>query len=145
MTANAWMNAPAGFHIVNGALADVHPLQVLANPAWVYEAVHWTLAAYVATGFAMAGVYAVALLRGRNNDYNKRALTLALAVASLSLPLMLVSGDWAAMTLAVQQKPKLAAMEALFTTTRGAPLVIGGWPDPASKAQHQPRLRKTAV
>lgn len=132
ISANAWMNTPAGFRLVNGTLADVHPLQVIANPAWAHEAVHGTLAAYVATGFAMAGVYAAALLRGRRSDYNKRALTLALAVATVSLPLMLISGDWAAMTLAVQEKPKLAAMEALFTTARGAPLVLGGWPDPAS-------------
>lgn len=132
ISANAWMNTPAGFRLVNGALSDVNPFQALANPAWAHEAVHGTLAAYVATGFAMAGVYAAALLRRRNIDYNRRALTLALAVASISLPLMLLSGDWAAMTLAVQQKPKLAAMEALFTTTRGAPLIIGGWPDLAS-------------
>jgi cytochrome d ubiquinol oxidase subunit I len=132
ISANAWMNTPAGFRLVNGALADVHPFQALANPAWAHEAVHGTLAAYVATGFAMAGVYAAALLHGHRTDHNKRALTLALAVASVSLPLMLVSGHWSAMTLADQQKPKLAAMEALFTTTRGAPLFIGGWPDPAT-------------
>ncbi|HTP66960.1 MAG TPA: cytochrome ubiquinol oxidase subunit I [Geobacteraceae bacterium] len=132
ISANAWMNTPTGFRLVNGALADVHPLQAFANPAWAHEAVHGTLAAYVATGFALAGVYALALLRGPTSYYNKRALTLALAVASVSLPLMLVSGDWAAMSVAVQQKPKLAAMESLFITTRGAPLVIGGWPDTAS-------------
>ncbi len=132
ISANAWMNTPAGFRLVNGVLTDVHPFQALANPAWAHEAVHGTLAAYVATGFAMAGVYALALLRGQRSDYNKRALTLALAVASVSLPLMLVSGHWSAITLAVQQKPKLAAMEALFTTTKGAPFIIGGWPDPAS-------------
>jgi cytochrome bd ubiquinol oxidase subunit I len=132
ISANAWMQTPAGFRLVNGALADVHPFQALANPAWAHEAVHGTLAAYVATGFAVAGVYALALLRGQSSDYNKRALTLALAVASVSLPLMLLSGHWAAKTLSDQQKPKLAAMEALFTTARGAPLIIGGWPDPAS-------------
>ncbi len=132
ISANAWMNTPAGFRLVNGALSDVHPFQALANPAWAHEAVHGTLAAYVATGFAMAGVYAATLLRGQSSDYNKRALTMALAVASVSLPLMLATGDWAAMILADQQKPKMAAMEALFTTTRGAPLFIGGWPDPAS-------------
>jgi cytochrome d ubiquinol oxidase subunit I len=132
ISANAWMNTPAGFRLVNGALVDVHPFQALANPAWAHEALHGTLAAYVATGFAMAGVYALSLLRGQSSDCNKRALTLALAVASVSLPLMLVSGDWSAKTLAVQQKPKFAAMEALFTTARGAPLFIGGWPDPAS-------------
>jgi cytochrome d ubiquinol oxidase subunit I len=132
ISANAWMNTPADFTFANGALVDVHPLQAFANPAWAHEAVHGTLAAYVATGFAMAGVSAAALLRGRNRDLNKRALTLSLAVASVALPLMLISGGWAGENLAVQQKPKLAAMEALFTTTRGAPLVIAGWPDPAS-------------
>jgi cytochrome d ubiquinol oxidase subunit I len=132
ISANAWMNSPAGFRLVDGKLVDVHPFQALANPAWAHEALHGTLAAYVATGFAVAGIYALSLLRGHRSEYNKRALTLSLAVASVSLPLMLVSGDWSAMTVAVQQKPKLAAMEALFTTTRGAPLYIGGWPDPST-------------
>src|ERR1035438_167088 len=84
ISANAWMNTPAGFRLVNGTLTDVNPLNALANPAWAHEAVHGTLAAYVATGFAMAGVYAAALLRGRNLDLNKRALTLSLAVASVA-------------------------------------------------------------
>ncbi|GFE61781.1 cytochrome ubiquinol oxidase subunit I [Geobacter sp. AOG2] len=132
ISANAWMNTPAGFSIVNGALADIHPLRAFANPAWAHEAVHGTLAAYVATGFAVAGVSAAALLRGRDRAVNTCALNLSLAVATVCLPLMLISGDWAATTLAVQQKPKLAAMEALFVTTRGAPLVVAGWPDPAS-------------
>jgi len=132
ISANAWMNTPAGFTLSNGGLSDVHPLRAFANPAWAHEAVHGTLAAYVATGFAMAGVSAAALLRGRNRGANRLALTISLAVASVCLPLMLISGDWAATTLAVQQKPKLAAMEALFATARGAPLVIAGWPDPAS-------------
>ncbi|MDD2542065.1 MAG: cytochrome ubiquinol oxidase subunit I [Desulfuromonadaceae bacterium] len=132
ISANAWMNTPTGFRLADGKLVDVHPFQALTNPSWAHEALHGTLAAYVATGFAVAGVYALHLLRGHRSEYNKRALTLALAVASVSLPLMLVSGDWSAMTIAVQQKPKLAAMEALFTTTKGAPLYIGGWPDPAT-------------
>ncbi len=132
ISTNAWMNTPTGFHPVNGSLTDVHPLRALANPAWAHEAVHGTLAAYVATGFAMAGVYALSLLRERASEYSKRALTLSLAVAGICLPLMLISGDWAAYFVANHQKPKLAAMEALFETTQGAPLIVGGWPDPAS-------------
>jgi cytochrome bd ubiquinol oxidase subunit I len=132
ISANAWMNTPAGFSLVNGRLADVKPLQALANPAWAHEAVHGTLAAYVATGFAAAGVYAAALLRGRTTEFNKRAITLSLGVAGICLPFMLITGDWASRFLAVHEKPKLAAMEAHFTTSRGAPLIIGGWPDPAS-------------
>lgn len=132
ISANGWMNTPAGFSIVNGSLAGVRPWRAFANPAWLHEAVHGTLAAYVATGFAMAGMHAWSLLRGRELSRNRRALKLSLAVAGVCLPLLLVSGDWAAWSVAQNQKPKLAAMEAHFTTRRAAPLVIGGWPDPAS-------------
>jgi cytochrome d ubiquinol oxidase subunit I len=132
ISANSWMNTPAGFRLVNGVPADVRPLQAFANPAWAHEAIHGTFAAYVATGFAMAGIYAAALLRGHISVHNKRALTLALAVAGVCLPLMLISGDWAAVFVAHHEKPKLAAMEAHFETARGAPLIIGGWPDPAA-------------
>jgi cytochrome bd ubiquinol oxidase subunit I len=136
ISANAWMNTPAGFSVINGALGALHPWEAFANPAWAHEAVHATLAAYVATGFAVAGVYAAAQLRGDRGAVARRGLTLSLGVATVALPLMLVSGDWSAKTLAVQQKPKLAAMEALFTSERGAPLFLGGWPDPAT---HQVR------
>jgi cytochrome d ubiquinol oxidase subunit I len=136
ISANAWMNTPAGFRLEGGALADISPLQALTNPAWVHQAVHGTLAAYTATGFAMAGIYALALLRGRAPDYGSKALTLALAVGGLSLPLMLISGDLSTSFLARHEKAKFAAAEAHFETGRGAPLVIGGWPDPETKQVH---------
>jgi cytochrome d ubiquinol oxidase subunit I len=132
ISANSWMNTPTGFRLVDGNLVDVNPLKAFANPAWAHQAVHGTLAAYVATGFAVAGFYAAALLRGRVSEHNKLALTLALAVGSICLPLMLASGDWAAYSVANHQKAKLAAMEAHFTPMAGAPLIIGGWPDPAT-------------
>ncbi|HEY3309936.1 MAG TPA: cytochrome ubiquinol oxidase subunit I [Desulfuromonadaceae bacterium] len=133
ISANAWMNTPTGFRPINGTFTDIDPLRVLANPAWAHQAVHGTFAAYVATGFAMAGIYALAMLRGHISEDNKRALTLSLAVAASCLPLMFISGDFAAGFLAKHEKPKLAAMEALFHTSRGAPLIIGGWPEPATE------------
>ncbi len=136
ISANGWMNSPSGFRIADGVPVDLQPLQALANPAWAHEAVHGTFAAYVATGFAVAGIYAFSMLRGNNTPYHKKALTLALAVAGVCLPLMLASGDWAASFVAKHQKPKLAAMEAHFKTAAGAPLVIGGWPDPAAGKVH---------
>lgn len=133
ISANGWMNTPSGFRIVDGKVADVSPLLAFFNPAWLHEAVHGTLAAYVATGFAVAGIYAAAQLRGRGFTHAKKALLLSLSVTSCALPLMFLSGDWAAAFVAEHQKPKLAAMEAHFKTEAGAPLVIGGWPDPATK------------
>jgi cytochrome d ubiquinol oxidase subunit I len=70
ISANSWMNTPTGFRLVDGNLVDVNPLKAFANPAWAHEAVHGTLAAYVATGFAVAGFYAAALLRGRVSEHN---------------------------------------------------------------------------
>jgi len=131
--ANAWMNMPSGFRLKDGALVAVDPLQAMFNPAWLHQALHGTLAAYAATGFAMAGIYALALLRGWAPVYGRKALVLTLAVGSLSLPLMLLSGDRSAAFLATHEKAKLAAAEALFVTQPGAPLIIGGWPDPKSK------------
>lgn len=132
ISANSWMNTPTGFQLEGGVMTAIDPLRAFANPAWPHQAVHGTLAAYVATGFAMAGVYALALLRGRRSEYHRRALIFSLAIGTAFLPFMLASGDWAASHLAHHQPAKLAAAEALFETQRGAPLLIGGWPDPQS-------------
>lgn len=132
ISANGWMNTPTGFTRVGGALADLAPLAAFFNPAWRHEAVHGTLAAYVATGFAVAGLYALARLRGAELAHGRKALLLSLGVATLFLPLMLLSGDWAASAVANHQEPKLAAMEAHFRTQAAAPLLVGGWPDPAT-------------
>jgi cytochrome bd ubiquinol oxidase subunit I len=133
ISANGWMNTPAGFRLVNGVPTGIEPLAAFANPAWLHEALHGTVAAYVATGFAVAGFYAAALLRGRQVAHAGKGLVLSLTVATLALPLMLVSGDWAADFVAEHEMPKLAAMEAHFKTMAGAPLIIGGIADPATE------------
>jgi cytochrome d ubiquinol oxidase subunit I len=134
ISANAWMNTPAGFRLEGGVLTQVDPLRALMNPAWFHQALHGTIAAYTATGFALAGIYALALLRNRAPAYGRKALVLALGVGSFSLPLMLLSGHHSAVFLAKHQPAKLAAAEGLFATRSGAPLVIGGWPDPKAQA-----------
>ena len=132
ISANAWMNTPTGFRVEEGRVVDVQPFRAMFNPAMPYEAVHGTIASYIATAFAVAGVYAVALLRGQRTEYNRRALSLALGVAAVALPLQFVSGDLSARFLAHNEPAKFAAMEGIFETTRGAPIHIGGWPDPAT-------------
>ena len=133
ISVNGWMNTPAGFRAGPGGPTDLHPLAAFLNPAWPHEAVHGTLAAYAATAFAMAGIYALALLRGRRTRYCRKALTLTLAVGTVVLPLLLFSGDWSATFLAKHEQAKLAAAEAHFQTSADAPLIIGGWPDPQTE------------
>ncbi|HXF96405.1 MAG TPA: cytochrome ubiquinol oxidase subunit I, partial [Gemmatimonadales bacterium] len=127
--ANAWMNAPTGFELRDGRPVNVDPLAAMLNPASLSETIHMTLAAYVATGFAVAGIHAFLLLRDRTSVFHRRALAIGLLVGAPAAVLQPLSGDLSARYVARHQPAKLAAMEALFETRRGAPLVIGGWPD----------------
>jgi cytochrome bd ubiquinol oxidase subunit I len=130
VAANAWMQAPVGFELTEaGRLAGSDPLAPFRSPAWLHMALHSTLSCYVATGFAVAGVYAVGMLRGRRDAYHHAALAIALAVGGTTALLQPLSGDWSAREMAKYQPAKLAAAEAHFETSSHVPLMIGGIPD----------------
>jgi cytochrome d ubiquinol oxidase subunit I len=130
VAANGWMNSPAGFKIVDGKVSDVDPVAALFNPAWGIEALHSTMAAVVAAAFAIAGVYAFGMLRGRRDAYHKRGLVIPLLLGCILMPVQFVTGDMSARWVAENQPAKLAAMEGQFQTEQCAPLRIGGLPDP---------------
>ena len=132
VTANAWMNAPAGFQFIDGRFTGIDPIAAMLNPASFHEVLHMILAAFVATGFAVAAVHAFFLLRTPNSLFHRSALGLALAVACISIPLQIASGDLSARAVARLQPAKLAAMEAHYRTQEGAPLLIAGIPDDAT-------------
>jgi cytochrome bd ubiquinol oxidase subunit I len=132
--ANAWMNAPTGFELVNGQAVHVDPLAAMANAAALTQTLHMTLASYAATGFAVAGIHAFLLLKDPTNAFHRRALEIALLVGAPAAVLQPISGDLSARQLAVHQPVKLAAAEVLFRSQRGAPLSLGGWPDVARRA-----------
>ena len=127
--ANAWMNAPTGFELADGRIAAIDPLAAMRNPAAFQQVLHMVLAAYAATGFAVAGVHAYFLLRDRRSLFHRRALGIAAALGMVCAPLQLASGDRLAKMTARLQPAKFAAMEAHYRTEAGAPLVIGGFPD----------------
>jgi len=127
--ANAWMNTPAGFDMVAGKAVNVRPFMAMANAAAFSETLHMTLAAYAGTGLTVAGIHAVALLRGNRSAFHRLALGIALSLGAPAAILQPLSGDVSARSVAVHQPAKLAALEAHFETQRGAPFHIGGWPD----------------
>jgi len=127
--ANAWMNAPTGFDLVDGAIANVDPIRGMLNPMAFQQTLHMTLASYAATGFAVAGIHAFLLLFDRRNAFHRGALRVALLVGAPAAVLQPLSGDISARAVAEWQPAKLAAMEAHFETGRRVPLVIGGLPD----------------
>jgi cytochrome bd ubiquinol oxidase subunit I len=129
VSANSWMNTPAGFVFKNGKIVDINPIQAIFNPSTPFETVHMILASYVATGFAVAAIYAFAYLRGKREEYYRKGLMLAMLLAVVATPLQLVSGDFNARFLANYQPAKFAAMEGIFHTESGAPISIGGIAD----------------
>jgi cytochrome d ubiquinol oxidase subunit I len=129
VTANAWMNTPTGFRVLNGAIVDVDPFAAMFNPAAGAQVVHMLLAAYAAVGVAVGGVHARLLLRDREHAFHRRAFAIALIVGLPASLLQPIAGDWAGRVIAETQPAKLAALEGHFDTQSYAPLRIGGIPD----------------
>ena len=129
VAANGWMNSPSGFDFVNGEYINIDPVAAMFNDAWFTQALHMTFAAFASTGFAVAGIHAIMILKGKKFRFHKEALKIALifgAVAAFAMP---ITGDIAAKDVAKRQPAKLAAMEAHYHTSERAPLIIGGIPN----------------
>ena len=123
---NAWMNTPTGITIVGERVAGIDPIAGMLNPSSLQQVVHMLLAAYASTGLAVAGIHAAVLLRNRGAVFHRHAMMLALTIGIPAALLQPISGDFSARTVARWQPVKLAAMEALLETQRGAPLHVGG-------------------
>lgn len=131
--ANAWMNTPRGFDLLDGEPVNVDPIAAMMTPAAFPQVLHMVLAAYAATGFAVAGIHAFLLLRDHRNAFHRRALSVALLVGAPAAILQPLSGDISARYVARWQPAKLAAMEGQFETVAGAPLRVGGIPNEATR------------
>ncbi|HWX98061.1 MAG TPA: cytochrome ubiquinol oxidase subunit I [Solirubrobacteraceae bacterium] len=128
ISVNAWMNHPGGFHLLAGKVVDVDPWRALfANGYLWHELVHMYIAGYIVSGFVLAAAYSFARLRGRWGRYERTALAIPLTIAALASPVQVLVGDWAGREVATHQPIKLAAIEGLARTTRGAPEHLLGW------------------
>src|ERR671936_398973 len=85
------------------------------------------LAGFIVAGFVLAAVYPFGWLRGARGRYERAALVIPLTVAALAAPAQILVGDWAARTVAKTQPVKLAALEGLGRTTKGADIHVLGW------------------
>jgi cytochrome bd ubiquinol oxidase subunit I len=130
ISVNGWMNHPTGFRLEDGRAVDVHSWSALfGNSYFWHEFVHMYFAGYIVAGFLVASAYAWGFLRGRWGRYERTALTVALSAAAIAAPIQVVVGDWNARDVAKGQPVKLAAIEGLATTTKGAPEHLLGWYD----------------
>ncbi|MFP5437422.1 MAG: cytochrome ubiquinol oxidase subunit I [Bacteroidia bacterium] len=133
VSANSWMNSPAGFDYVNGQFLNIDPVKAFMNDAWFSQALHMTIAAFAATSFAVAGIHAWQIYKGRNTLVHKTAFNIAIVFGAIAALLQPLSGDLSAKDIAHRQPVKLAALEAHYETEKGAPLYIGGIVDEKNK------------
>lgn len=126
VAANAWMNSPSGFDFVNGEYLNIDPVKAMFNDAWFSQALHMTIAAFCATGFAVAGLHAYLILKGKNVNFHREAFKISSVLAISAALLAPLSGDISAKDVAERQPIKLAAMEAHFKTEESAAFVLGG-------------------
>ena len=129
--ANAWMQHPgAGISLEDGRVIGATATSTFESPMWLTMSLHSSFACYVSVGFAAAGVYAIGALRGKHDAYHRSGMAIAIGVASVAAIFQVVTGDMSAKAVAAHEPVKLAASEAHFDTASGAPLLIGGIPDP---------------
>jgi cytochrome bd ubiquinol oxidase subunit I len=127
ISANSWMNAPAGFTLgADGRPTNVDPIAAIFNQALAYEFPHMLAAAYMTAGFLVAGVYAMARLRGNWHRYHRLGFAIPFTVAAIVAPVQMLIGDTVARTVFQQMPVKFAAIEIVWTTGPDQPEILLG-------------------
>jgi cytochrome bd ubiquinol oxidase subunit I len=133
ISANSWMHTPTGHEIVDGVYEARDWWSVIFNPSFPVRLAHMVLAAYITTCFVIGGVSAAYLLRSRHREAAGLMLKLATAFGAIAVPVQIAVGDIHGLVVAEHQPVKLAAIEGLWETERGAPLLLFAWPDEAQE------------
>lgn len=136
LSLNSWMQTPAGYEIINGEFHAVDWAQIVFNPSFPYRLTHMLLASGLTVAFLMAGMSAWQLLRGRANASTPKVLRLAVTLAAVLIPLQIVAGDFHGLNTLKHQPQKIAAMEGVWETEQGAPLLLFAWPDEVARTNH---------
>jgi cytochrome d ubiquinol oxidase subunit I len=134
LSLNSWLQTPAGYAIVNGEFQAVDWLAIVFNPSLPYRLTHMLLASGLTVSFLMSGVSAWQLLRGKANVSTPKVMRLSLSLAAILIPLQILAGDAHGLNTREHQPAKIAAMEGVWHTEMGAPLLLFAWPDETSQS-----------
>jgi len=132
ISANSWMQTPAGYALVDGVFEPASWWAIVFNPSFPYRLSHMVLAAFITTCFVIGGISAAYLRRGVHVEAGRRMLKLAVVFAAIAVPLQIFAGDQHGLNVGEHQPVKLAAMEAHWESEgegHGVPLVLLAWPN----------------
>jgi cytochrome d ubiquinol oxidase subunit I len=130
---NSWMHTPAGFELRDGVAHATDWWAIVFNPSMPYRLSHTLIASGLTVAFLVAGIAAYRWRRGARGNDVKLTMRAGVTVAALLIPLQIVVGDLHGLNTLQHQPAKIAAMEGIWKTQRGAPLTVFGLPDEASR------------
>jgi cytochrome d ubiquinol oxidase subunit I len=133
---NSWMHTPAGFEMRDGVAHATDWWAIVFNPSLPFRLVHMLLASGLTVAFLIAGVSAYRWLRTDRSDEVRLTMRTGVAIAALLIPLQIVVGDLHGVNTLEHQPAKIAAIEAVWATEKGAPLVLFGLPDEETRQTH---------
>ena len=136
LSLNSWMQTPQGFEIRDGVAFPVDWFAIIFNPSFPYRLSHMLLASAITATFLIAGISAYRLLRGDNKRAPKLTLKIALTAAMILTPLQAFVGDLHGLNTFEHQPQKVAAMEGVWQTEKGAPLLLFAIPDEEQRTNH---------
>ncbi len=129
LSANSWMQTPAGYDFINGKFIVTNWWQVVFNPSTIPRYIHMMFAAYTTTCFVVAGISAYYLLQSRHIEVARKCFSIALLAAAFIVPIQIFVGDVVGLHVHEYQPLKTAAMEGVWDTQKAAPLVLFAYPD----------------
>ena len=129
LVANSWLQTPTGAEMVDGIFQVTSWRDVILNPSMIYRYPHMLFASYISGMLLVAGVAAWYLLRNRNRDFAIKTIRIAVVVLAFLTPMQIFLGDSQGINIKKNQPLKVAAMEGLWETSKGAPLVLFAVPD----------------
>jgi len=136
LSLNSWMQTPAGYEVRDGVYHAKSWLAVLFNPSFPYRFVHMLLASVLTVAFFLVGLSAWQVLKGVAARSAPLVLRVGLTIAAIVIPAQMVAGDFHGLNTLEHQPQKIAALEAVWNTERGAPLLLFAIPDDAARTNH---------
>jgi len=130
LSANSWMQTPAGFGFEDGRFVVKSWIDVVLNPSTPTRYLHMVLPSYVTANFVVVGISALHLAMDRPPAPARRAMKIGLCALAILVPAQIFVGDLSGLLVERHQPMKLAAMEGRWETVHGAPLVLFGVPNP---------------
>ena len=136
LSLNSWMQTPQGFEFVDGEMVPTSWFEIIFNPSFPYRFAHMMTACWITASFLVAGISAHRILKGVDGPATQKVLKIAIITAAFLTPTQAFIGDLHGLNTLQHQPAKVAAMEGVWETQKGAALTLFGLPDEEQRTTH---------